>query len=123
MSDRTAPLLSRRTVLRGAGVALALPWLESMSALAHSLTNAGGMKESERPKRAIFSMWGLGVNGRDFTPTDDGKTYTVTPILKPVAHLRDDFTLISGLKLTHSGGHGGDRTFLTGTNKIGRAHV
>jgi len=31
-----------------------------------------------------------------------------------VAHLRNDFTLISGLKLTHSGGHGGDRTFLTG---------
>lgn len=116
MSDRTDALLSRRTVLRGAGVALALPWLESMSACAHSATNAGGMKETERPKRAIFSMWGLGINGRDFTPTDDGKGYTVTPILKPVAHLRDDFTLISGLKLTHSGGHGGDRTFLTGTN-------
>ena len=36
----------------------------------------------------------LGVNGRDFTPADDGKAYTVTPILKPVDHLRDDFTLI-----------------------------
>jgi len=60
-------------------------------------------------------MWGLGMNGRDFTPANTGRDWNVTPILKPVAHLRDDFTLISGLKLTHSGGHGGDRTFLTGT--------
>ena len=114
-SDTAAPL-SRRTVLRGAGVALALPWLESMSALARTASNAGGMAESERPKRAVFTMWGLGINGRDFTPKAEGKDYAVTPILKPVAHLRDDFTVISGLKLTHSGGHTGDRTFLTGTN-------
>ena len=30
--------------------------------------------------------------------------------------MRNDFTVVSGLKLTHSGGHVGDRTFLTGTN-------
>jgi hypothetical protein len=42
--------------------------------------------------------------------------WEVTPILKPLEHRRDSFTIISGLRLTHSGGHGGDRTFLTGTN-------
>src|SRR5262249_51424215 len=42
--------------------------------------------------------------------------YTITPILKPLEALRRDLTVISGLKLTHSGGHVGDRTFLTGTN-------
>jgi hypothetical protein len=60
-------------------------------------------------------MWGLGVNGREYTPADTGRNWTVTPILKPLDHLRDDFTIISGLRLTHSGGHAGDRTFLTGT--------
>ena len=60
-------------------------------------------------------MWGLGVNGRDYTPAKFGRDWEATTILKPVSHLRDDFTLISGLKLTHSGGHGGERTFLTGT--------
>jgi hypothetical protein len=60
-------------------------------------------------------MWGLGVNGRDYTPAKFGRDWEATTILKPVSHLRDDFTLISGFKLTHSGGHGGNRTFLTGT--------
>ena len=107
--------IGRRTLLRGAGVSLSLPWLESMSSLARTVSTAGGMAENERPKRALFTMWGLGMNGRDFTPTNTGRDWGVTPILQPVAHLRDEFTLISGLKLTHSGGHGGDRTFLTGT--------
>lgn len=107
--------IDRRVFLRGTGVALALPWLESMSSLSRAASTAGGITESERPKRALFTMWGLGMNGRDFTPANTGRDWNVTPILKPVAHLRDEFTLISGLKLTHSGGHGGDRTFLTGT--------
>ena len=107
--------IDRRAFLRGTGVSLALPWLESMSSLARAASTAGGIAESERPKRALFTMWGLGMNGRDFTPAKFGRDWEATTILKPVSHLRDNFTLISGLKLTHSGGHGGDRTFLTGT--------
>lgn len=109
-------ILPRRTFLRGTGVALALPWLECMSPLSKSFASAGGIGATERPKRAVFCMWGMGVNGRDFTPKNLGKNWEVTPILEPLSHLRDDFTLISGLRLTHSGGHTGDRTFLTGTN-------
>lgn len=100
-------LLSRRTFLRGSGVTLALPWLDVM---------AEPGKAAVIPRRSVFTMWGLGINGRDFTPRDFGKDYTLTPILKPLAKHRNDFTVVSGLKLTHSGGHGGDRTFLTGTN-------
>ena len=70
----------------------------------------------EIPRRSVFCMWGLGLNGRDFTPATTGPDYQITPILKPLERHRQDFTVISGLKLTHSGGHGGDRTFLTGTN-------
>ncbi|CAN5906437.1 DUF1552 domain-containing protein [soil metagenome] len=112
---KSAPL-SRRTFLRGAGVTLSLPWLEVMSVNARAATSAGAIAPSEIPKRAVFTMWGLGLNGRDFTPKDVGADYTLSPILQPLAEHRRDFSVISGLKLTHSGGHGGDRTFLTGTN-------
>jgi hypothetical protein len=107
--------LSRRTLLRGAGAALALPWLEVMSTQARAVADAGGIADGERPRRSIFCYWGLGVNGRDYTPTDEGLKYKTTKILKPLDRLRDDFTVISGLMLTHGGGHNGDRSFLTGT--------
>ncbi len=108
--------MPRRAFLKGAGVSLALPWLEVMSSSANSVSAAGGLAPAETPRRAIFCFFGLGINGRDFTPPDAGSKYTLTPILKPLEVLRNDFTVISGLKLTHSGGHVGDRTFLTGTN-------
>jgi hypothetical protein len=108
--------IPRRTFLKGAGITLALPWLDAMSVRADSVTTAGSIAAAETPRRAVFCFFGLGINGRDFTPADAGLNYTLTPILKPLAALRHDFTVISGLKLTHSGGHVGDRTFLTGTN-------
>jgi len=117
MNIHTAPSpLSRRTLLRGAGITLALPWLEVMSVNARAASTAGAIAAGEIPRRAVFTMWGLGVNGRDYTPKDTGLDYSLTPILQPLAEHRRDFTVISGLRLTHSGGHGGDRTFLTGTN-------
>src|SRR4051812_10676235 len=108
--------LPRRTFLKGAGITLALPWLDAMSVRAESVTTAGSIAPSETPRRAVFCFFGLGINGRDFTPADSGQDYTLTPILKPLEKLRREFTVISGLKLTYSGGHVGDRTFLTGTN-------
>src|SRR6267154_1345506 len=101
--------IPRRTFLKGAGISLALPWLDAMRVRA-------GATPAETPRRAVFCFFGLGLNGRDFTPADTGPNYTLTPILKPLEALRRDFTIISGLKLTYSGGHVGDRTFLTGTN-------
>ena len=102
--------------MKGAGITLALPWLEAMSVRADSVTTAGSITEDETPRRAVFCFFGLGINGRDFTPAETGLDYKLTPILKPLEKLRRDFTVVSGLKLTHSGGHVGDRTFLTGTN-------
>ena len=110
------PLLPRRTFLKAAGISLTLPWLEAMSTNSASLTTAGDITPSETPRRAVFCFFGLGINGRDFTPADTGLDYKLTPILEPLAELRRDFTVVSGLKLTYSGGHVGDRTFLTGTN-------
>jgi len=108
--------IPRRTFLKGAGISLALPWLEAMSICGGSVATAGSITPAETPRRAVFCFFGLGINGRDFTPADKGLDYTVTPILMPLEPLRRDFTVISGLRLTYSGGHVGDRTFLTGTN-------
>src|SRR5277367_5412121 len=112
---RRSPM-PRRTFLKGAGITLALPWLDAMSVQADSLTAAGSIGAGETPRRAVFAFYGLGLNGRDFTPVDAGPDYTVTPILKPLEALKKDFTVISGMKLNYAGGHTGDRTFLTGTN-------
>ncbi len=108
--------IPRRTFLKGTGITLALPWLDAMSVRADSVTSAGSIAAAETPRRTLFGFFGLGINGRDFTPIDAGPNYTATPILKPLEELRSDFTVVSGLKLTHSGGHVGDRTYLTGTN-------
>ena len=108
--------LPRRTFLKGAGITLALPWLDVMGKGRNSVCAAGSIADSEIRRRAVFAFFGLGVNGRDFTPADTGLNYAVTPILKPLEHLRREFTVVSGLRLTYSGGHVGDRTFLTGTN-------
>src|SRR5581483_11608608 len=94
----------------------ALPWLDAMSGGAGRVGTAGAITAAETPRRAVFCFFGLGINGRDFTPAEAGPDYTLTPILRPLAALKQDFTVISGLKLTYSGGHVGDRTFLTGTN-------
>jgi len=108
--------LSRRTFLRGTGVALALPWLEAMSPRANSLANAGEISLGERPRRAVFCSWNLGINGRTYTPSETGLAYNLTPTLRPLAGLREDFTVISGLTLTNGGSHVGNPPVLTGTN-------
>ncbi len=106
--------LNRRSFLRGTGVLLSLPWLEAMSDEAKNITDAGTLKPGNVAKRAVFTFWGMGLNGRDYTPVEKGAGYAMTPILKPMEAFREDSTVITGLKLTYSGGHGGDRTFLTG---------
>ncbi|MFO0820051.1 MAG: DUF1552 domain-containing protein [Pirellulales bacterium] len=108
--------LPRRAFLRGVGITLALPWLEALHPSRRSVAAGESTSQDQPPRRAVFCFFGLGLNGRDFTPADSGPDYATTPILKPLEALRRDFTVVSGLKLTHSGGHVGDRTFLTGTN-------
>ncbi|MBC7819545.1 MAG: hypothetical protein IAG10_21900, partial [Planctomycetaceae bacterium] len=82
------PTLARRTFLKGAGISLALPWLDAMSTHSRSVTTAGDITPNETPRRAVFCFFGLGINGREFTPADTGVDYTIPPILKPQEELR-----------------------------------
>lgn len=113
-------LMPRRTVLRGLGAAVALPWLEAMSVNAKDITTAGSMAESEKPRRAMFTYWGLGLEIRAFTPTDTGRDYTLTSSLQPLAPFKDDCTVLTGLT-SFTGGHGSCSCLLTGLNTIRNA--
>jgi len=107
--------LGRRTVLRGIGATLSLPFLEAMiPARAAASSVAAGSSSNGIPARMAMFYFGTGMNMREFEPVDAGKNFTLSPILKPLAKFRDDMTILSGTYLEHGGGHGGDYTFSTG---------
>lgn len=89
-----AKRISRRTILRGAGAALALPWLERMSGAA--TTNASDAL-SEPPLRSVFMYMPNGVRPDYWTPAGDGEQYELTPHLKPLESLKNDFMLLENL--------------------------
>jgi hypothetical protein len=98
--------LGRRTILKGAGTTLSLPFLESMLPAASSLSKIP-------PPMACF-YFGTGMNMRVFEPKEEGKGYSLTPTLEPLAKYKEKFTVLSGTYLEYGGGHTGDYTFLTG---------
>ena len=81
--------LSRRTMLRGMGVAAALPLLDSMlpaqTPLAKPMVRLGFVY---LPHGAIMNQW---------TPSTEGAGFEFSPILKPLEPLRDYVNVISGL--------------------------
>jgi hypothetical protein len=85
--------ISRRTVLKGAGAALALPWLESMAPAAP----ATGSALSEPPLRSVFMFMPNGVVPEHWTPAGSGEDYEITPLLKPLESLKGDFLLLENL--------------------------
>jgi hypothetical protein len=109
--------ISRRTVLRGLGVAVGLPALEAM---APRILFAG---ETPRPplRMAFFSIPN-GVNNTYWFPKDVGPTYALPKTLAPMEPVKADLLVISGLahdKAKANGDGPGDHarsnaTFLTG---------
>ena len=93
MSLVTKKHLSRRSLLRGVGVSLALPLLDSMvpALTAQSLTSA-------RPvKRMGFVYVPHGAIMQRFTPAVEGKNFELSPILGPLESLRERIVVVSGL--------------------------
>ena len=74
--------ISRRTLLRGAGASLALPWLETM-AKAAPVTESNSL--AEPPLRMMFMFMPNGVRPEHWTPSGDGEDYEISPHLKPLA--------------------------------------
>jgi hypothetical protein len=89
--------ISRRTLLRGTGAAMALPWLETMSRAADAAAPEENGRLSEPPLRMAFMFMPNGVRPENWTPPGDGEQYELTPHLKPLADLRGDFLLLENL--------------------------
>ncbi len=85
--------LSRRSVLRGAGVALGLPWLEAMKAAPASAATGA----SANPVRMAMLYMPNGVNVPSWTPKGKGRDFELSPTLEPLAALKDRVTLFSNL--------------------------
>lgn len=111
--------VNRRTVLRGAGVAVCLPWLEAMMPRA-----ALGAAAAKGPLRLAFLYVPNGMHMPDWTPSKEGAGFDIKPTLEPLAHLKDKFSVLSGLTLDGARAHqdgGGDHArsaaaFLTGAH-------
>ncbi|MFM9067367.1 MAG: DUF1552 domain-containing protein [Planctomycetota bacterium] len=125
MSRISADGMSRRTVLRGLGTALALPLLEAMtpvhSRVAQAAADATGAPAA--PLRMAFMYVPNGMHMPDWTPATEGADYSLPRILEPLAELRGDFNILTGLSQLKANANGdgpGDHaralaTFLTGT--------
>jgi Protein of unknown function (DUF1552) len=109
--------LTRRTFLRGAGIALALPFLEAgLLDRGRSSLAAGAL-----PPRLAFLYLGTGWNTRELFPKTPGRDHETTALLAPLEPHRGDFTVLQGMFLEFGGGHEGDNTFLTGADTSARS--
>jgi len=90
--------LSRRTLLRGLGTAVALPVLDAMTPALASAGRIGG----GAPRRMVFVYVPNGVIMDGWTPAVTGRNFEFLRILKPLEPFRQKLLLLSGL--THNTG-------------------
>jgi Protein of unknown function (DUF1552) len=116
----TSKSLPRRTILRGLGASVALPFLESMVP-AWSLRGRASAKPAHR-FQAFYVPNGMAMEY--WSPKGDGRSFELSPILEPLAPFRNQMLVLSGLKASwnyiHAGASG---SFLTGTPRGGRNEV
>ncbi len=91
--------LSRRALLRNAGIALGLPMLDAMTPA------FAAAKDVKTAKRFVGVSLALGLHNPNLVPEGAGKTYKPSRYLAGIQDLRNDFTVISGT--SHPGVTGG----------------
>ena len=91
---------SRRAVLRGAGCAMALPWMESVSAMAAEPTAA------DFPKRFGVVFMGCGVHEDHWSAEGQGGEMKLSRTLQPLESLKQKINVIDGLQVKSLIGQG-----------------
>jgi hypothetical protein len=91
--------ISRRTLLRGMGAAVALPWLESMSPVFARSTEA-------IPVRMGFIYTPNGKDMENWTPKAEGADFELPQILQPLKELQGEFSILTGLTADKARAHG-----------------
>lgn len=87
--------LSRRTLLKGLGAAVALPTMEAMLNTHGTAYAAGGTL----PKRFATFFFGNGVVLKQWLPTGTGAGWQPSPALAPLAGVKDYVSVVSGYNL------------------------
>src|ERR1700693_2078064 len=110
--------LPRRTVLRGAGATLALPFLEAM-------LPPVSLRAAAAPVHRFQTFYvPNGMAMEHWLPKGEGSAFELSPILEPLAPFREQMLVLSGIKTSwnyiHAGASG---SFLTGTTRGGRNEV
>ncbi|QDV24834.1 DUF1552 domain-containing protein [Aureliella helgolandensis] len=91
--------LSRRTVLRGLGASVALPWLDIMGTASVQAGSQAGP-----PLRMAYFYVPNGVNMDAWRPTVDGPLTELSRTLQPLEPVKDSITVISNLAAEHCDG-------------------
>ena len=128
--------ISRRTLLRGLGVGMALPLLDAMlprGLVGGFASEAMGALGRTAPVRTAFLFLPNGMWMPNFTPATTGTNFALTPTLMPLKNVAGEFSVLSGLALDAARAHGdgaGDHArssaaFLTGVHpkKTGGADI
>ena len=112
--------LSRRTFLRGTGIALALPFLDTMlPTFTRAAQSSSPLAPNAKPRR-FFGInnnlgFAMGATAQRFFPEATGRNYPLSPYLKVIEEHRNDFTVFSGVSYPNvDGGHPADICFITG---------
>jgi hypothetical protein len=82
---------SRRAVLRGSGCAMALPWLESVSAMAQAPAAA------DFPKRFGVVFFGCGIHEDHWSAEGEGAAMKLSRTLEPLEPVKTKINVIDGL--------------------------
>ncbi|MCH2182099.1 MAG: DUF1552 domain-containing protein [Mariniblastus sp.] len=97
-------MLSRRTVLRGMGTMVALPWLEGIASARTTARTANGF---DSPVRMAFLYVPNGMHMQDWLPGgSESRNFSLPKILEPVARHRQQMNLLTGLTLDGAYSHG-----------------
>jgi hypothetical protein len=117
MNFLTKKSLPRRTLLRGLGTTMALPFLDAMF--------APFVRASTKPVNRFQAFYvPNGMAMEYWVPKGEGSAFELSPILEPLAAFRNQMLVLSGIKANwnyiHAGASG---SFLTGTTHGGRNEV
>lgn len=108
--------LPRRTLLKGMGTTLALPFLEAM---------LPPLRAAAKPVHRFQAFYvPNGMAMEYWTPKDEGTAFELAPVMEPLAAYQDQLLVMSGIKASwnyiHAGASG---SFLTGTPRGGHNEI
>lgn len=87
--------ISRRAMLRGVGITMALPWMESLNAL--RVPAARCAIDGAAPVRMAILFAGCGFHSREWWAKGSGATMELGKVLQPLEEFRDKMVFVRGL--------------------------